>query len=162
MQHALDLHLPFKPSNLEVPYGYSDVHVDGDLYNICERVKEISPDLFIIPLPEGSGPWRFSIGERCKDGVERLVFHTRELDGRVVDELRRIMAMPLNERLRKLEQEEHQFDADERERQLDELYETVGRPMWTELEKCGFIQRGVSYPKSGATGGKGSLKRQQT
>lgn len=157
----LDLVLPFRPSNLELPPGYADLHVNGDVYRICERVAEISPDLFVCPLPAAREPWRFAIGEHCRDGVDRLIFWCRELDDRVIKELARMMAMPLHARLKKCEADEYKFDADEKERELDDLYENVGRPMWTQLEHDGFIQRGVSFPKSGSTGGKGSIRRQQ-
>jgi len=59
--------------------------------------------------------------------------------------------MPLAERLAKLEKDEYKIEADRKEAQLDDLYERVGRPMWTQLEHDGFIQRGVSYPKVGVS-----------
>jgi hypothetical protein len=34
---------------------------------------------------------------------------------------------------------------------MEQFYERMGGPMWTELERDGFIQRPVSYPKRNAT-----------
>jgi hypothetical protein len=48
------------------------------------------------------------------------------------------------------------MEAESREREFEDLYESMGRPMWTDLERCGFIQRGSSYAKRGVAGGRGS------
>lgn len=144
-----ELIVPFRPSNLEVPPEMRNAYVEGDLFNICERVAEVSPHLGIIPLPEARHPWKYAIVEHCRDGVERLVFEVRELDGRVIQELHRIMAKPLSERVKDVEAMEHQWEAEEVERELEDMYERFGRDMWSQLEHDGFVQRGVSYPKAG-------------
>jgi hypothetical protein len=96
--------------------------------------------------------------EHCKDGVERLVFKVAALDARVEKRLHELMHMPLAARLAQIEKDQYRLEAEEKEYELDDLYERVGRPMWTQLEHDGFIQRGVSYPKAGVAT-KGSKRR---
>lgn len=130
-------------------------YVDGDLYNICMRVKQISDDLTVIPL-EGEGPYRFAIAEDCADGSTRLVFRVPELDNRTIERLQYLMSIPIDKRNEEIQKQIDRDEAARKEEELDELYERVGAPMWGELEKSGFITRPVSYPKTGVTGGKGS------
>lgn len=145
----------FAPSNLEIPGWMKTKYVSGDLYNICLRIKEISPDLHVIPL-EGDGPYHFAIAEDCPDGVTRLVFRCQELDDRALKHLQEIMFLDFTERVKAFDREQEIAEAKRKEAELEELYERVGAPMLPELERAGFIQRPVSYPKTGVTGGKGS------
>ena len=147
-----------KPTNLVLGDTMKAAYVDGDVFNICERVKEISPDLYIVLL-EKDDKFAYAVMEHCVDGVERLVFKVKELDNRVCEKLRRLMSIPLNERVAEIEKHEHRLEAERLEQESDELYERFGRPMWTQLEHDGFIQRGVSYPKRGVAGGRGSAQR---
>lgn len=137
-----------RPTNLRLPPDAAAVPVDSDMFNICERVKEISPNLYII-LVTDSTDHSFVIMEQAKDGVDYLVFRVSKLDGRVLDKLKYLMAHPLSERLMILEKEEYRLEEERKEREFEELYERVGRPMWTQLEHDGFIQRKTSYPKRG-------------
>lgn len=148
MSTALTLPDGVRPSNLHLGPGTQHVAVEADMYGICERIKEVDPSLHVVLL-SSDDKWCFAIMELCADGVERLVFKVKELDERVIAKLRRLMALPLKQRLARLEKDEFKFYADKKERELDELYEQLGRPMWTQLERCGFIQRPVSYPKLG-------------
>lgn len=151
------------PSNLRVPRGTQTTLVESDVFNICERVKEISPSLYIFaidpPQQKGDRTYRYAVCEHCADGVERLVIRVEELDARLIDNLRYMLAVPMSERLDRLEAQEREADEKRKEDQLSEMYERIGRPMLTDLEKCGFITRPVSYPKSGAVGGRGSKRR---
>lgn len=150
-----------RPSNLHLSAEMRHAYVDGDLYNICERIKEIDPRLYIVDLHK-SDQFVYAIMEgECQDGFDHVIFKVRELDDRVLKRLRYLMALPLKVRLAIAEKEEHVFAEQAREAEMEELYERIGRPMWTDMDKCGFIPggRGVSYPKSGHTGGKGSLRR---
>lgn len=132
-----------------LPPEVRHVSLDSDVYNICERVKEISPDLHIVVLANDE-QHVFAIMEHCADGVERLVFKVSELDKRVLDKLNELMAVPLKTRIERLEKENHRFEQQEREREFEEFYETFGAPMWRQLEHDGFIEsRGKSFPKSG-------------
>lgn len=117
------------------------------MYGICERIAEISPRLHVWLLTKDDDPrFTYLITEHCEDGVERKVFKVKELDGRVEQKLRKLYGVPLSVRLQLIEKENDEFERQAREDELDDLYERMGRPMWTELEKTGFIKRGVSYP----------------
>lgn len=155
MTSLADDALFFAPSNLEIPEWMKTKYVSGDLFNICQRVRQISPYLTVIPL-EGEGPYHFAIAEDCPDGVTRLVFRCQELDNRTIEHLQEIMFLDFTKRVAAFEKEQIEAEAKRKEEELTELYETVGAPMLPELERAGFIQRPVSYPKTGVTGGKGS------
>lgn len=136
------------PTNLSLPPGTTAMYVDADMYDICERVREISPSLLVVLLEHTpTETMSYSIMEQCYDGWARQIFKVKELDARVLDRLRELMSVPFEERYRRLEAENHRFEQAQHEEAMDKLYEDMGRPMWTELEKCGFIQRPVSYPK---------------
>lgn len=148
-----DLILPTgtKPSNLHLPPEVQHMSVEGDVYGICERIKEIDPNLHVVLIVDGDDA-RYVIMEHCNDGVERMVFKTKQLDGRVEKKLRYIMSVPLAVRIANLEKENAKFEEEARENEFEELYENLGRPMWTQLEHDGFIDgRGSSYAKRGIT-----------
>lgn len=139
------------PSNLHLLPGQSSAFVEGDLFNIAERVREVDRSLQVVQLNDPEYP--YAVMEFCGDGVERLVFKVKALDGRVIERLRYLMARPLDERLRELEADEYKWEAERKEQELEELYERVGAPMWTQLDRDGFIAggRGLSYAKRGVT-----------
>lgn len=147
------------PSNLHLRPSVKTRFVEGDLYDISRRIQELSPNLYILELTEGDKS-SFAIMERAKNGVEMLVYKVKELDGRVLERLRYLMAHPLNERLKIIEADEYKLEAQQKEDELEELYENLGAPMLSQLFHDGFIDtRPVSYAKRGVTGGRGSLKR---
>jgi hypothetical protein len=137
-----------RPTNLHLPPGTAAIPVSSDMFDICSRVAEIDPNLYIVLTMQGSSH-AYVIMEKCRDGVDRLVFRVNVLDQRVLNRLKYLMTHPLDERLKILEKEEYELKAEKAEREFEELYERVGRPMWTQLEHDGFIQRSVSYPKRG-------------
>jgi hypothetical protein len=147
------------PSNLHFPEDVDVQYVDSDMYGISERVSEISPDLHIWQLSKDSpesegGKLSYMVTESCVDGVERLVFKVKELDARVLHKLSELFAVPLQERYEKLAAENYRYEQKAKEDQADELYERLGRPMWTQMEHDGFIgPRNVSYPKLGVISG---------
>lgn len=134
------------PDNLSLDPSVRASLVESDMYDICERIKEIDPNLKIVHLIDGETQ-SFVIMETGKDGKEYYVMKAKELDARILEKLRYLLHVPFEERIRILEKGNKEFEAAEHERELDELYERVGRPMWTELERTGFIDRPVSYPK---------------
>lgn len=141
----------FAPQNLKLRPGVKARFVDGDLYNIAQRLQEVDPSIFVVELSEGDrATW--AIMEMCQDGVERLIFKTDALDARVVDKAMRIKNVPLEKRLAEAEREEAEATTKREADELEKLYEDVGRPMWTQLEHDGFIQRGRSYSKAGMYG----------
>ncbi len=166
MHHGLtmpaDLLLPtgLAPTNLRLREGTTARMVESDLYDICNRIREVSRRLYLLEL-DGDDHYEYAVMEHCDDDVERLVFkvNRNQLDGRVIDKLQSLLAKPLPERLRELEVLEYKWEADRKDAELEDLYERVGRQMWIDLEQSGFITRPVSFPKRGVTGGLGSRNR---
>jgi hypothetical protein len=97
---STQLQLPI-PDNL-VAKGYR--HVESDLYNICERIKEVSPRLrLIFHERHPKKPW--VVMEDCADGVERFVARYAVPDARILENLRYMLAVPFDERMKKVEAE---------------------------------------------------------
>lgn len=154
------LYLPNRvaPTNLHLRDSVTVRMVQSDVYDIAKRMAEISRSLYAIETEE-HGKVEWIIMEHCDDGVDRLVFRSKHFDGRVIKRLQELFTVDFKTRFKLCEQAEFKFEADRKEAELEALYDRFGRPMWTDLEKCGFITRPVSYPKTGVTGGKGSLSK---
>jgi hypothetical protein len=150
MSSTLILPHRIAPSNLNLRPSVKVRYIEHDLYDICRRIQELSPNLFVIELEEGDTA-AFAIMEHCRDGVERLVYKVAELDGRVVERLRYLMNVTLLERMEIAAREEHQFEEDRKEEELERLYETLGGPMHTQMVHDGFSLGNKSYPKAGVS-----------
>lgn len=138
----------YVPTNLRLPPGVEARALDDDMYDICARLREVDSTLYVVVIPEDDKP--FAVMEACADGISRLVFKVEKLDARVIDKLRRLMSLSLHERLDEIEKAEREFERIQHEDELDRLYETMGRPMLTQLAKDGFVDsRPTSYPKLG-------------
>jgi hypothetical protein len=135
-----------RPDNLYLSDDVKTAVVESDVYDICHRIAELSPNLYIINA-HSSSKHVWIIMEHCKDGVDRPIFRTNELDARVLTKLREMLSYPLAKRIEILEKEAERIAEKQKEEAADELYERMGAPMWKQLEKDGFIQRPVSYPK---------------
>lgn len=147
-----------RPSNLHLGAGVSAEYVDGDVFNICQRLKEKHPKLYIVALDDGSRHC-FAVMESCLDGEERLVKKYAELDQRMLADVDYMMSVPLKTRIAIIDRENAKWEEEWKEAQLEKLYDEMGGQMWHDLEACGFIQRPVSYPKAGVTNRKGSLAK---
>jgi hypothetical protein len=90
-----------RPSNLTVPASRRYTAVEADLYNICERIKEIDPNLRVVMHEGRDEPW--VVVERGPDGEERFVSRYAELDARVLEDLRYMLAVPFEKRLQVVE-----------------------------------------------------------
>lgn len=153
-----DLLLPdgLRPTNLHLTPDHKVRYVSNDMFHIADRIREISPRLYILELEKNSAEgskFGLAIMEQCRDGIDRLIFRVKRgnLDSRVLDRLRMLMAQDLHARLAILDAERERWEAEESRDALDNLYENMGGPMWVELENTGFIQRPVSYPKMNRT-----------
>lgn len=140
------------PDNLRIPDGRGRTHlVESDVYNICERMREIDRSLFLWvldpPITFAGMTYNFSVTELCEDGQMRLVKRFEELDARILKDLEYMLHVPFEQRIKVAEKIEEEHAAASKAQQLDELYERIGRPMLTQLEHDGFSQRSVSYPK---------------
>jgi hypothetical protein len=143
---SLDIPGSATPSNLRLPESAQAVIVESDMYNICNRVKDISPSLFIVLLTDNT-KYAYAIMESCKDGVDRLVYKVKDLDARVLDRLAYMMKFPLNERMKQLEKDEHRMAKSLHEDSMEELYERMGEPMKWQLVKDGFASRSRFYSR---------------
>lgn len=74
-----------------------------------------------------------------------------QLDGRVIKECERMLRIPFMHRLDALEKVEAKWAEENKQRQLDELYERMGGNMLVQLDRCGFIDRPVSHAKMNPT-----------
>lgn len=137
-----------RPTNLRLRESVQVRYVDSDMFDICKRIKEIDERLFIIDLEEGDSH-SYAIMETATDGTEMLVTRVKELDERVLEKLRYYAAVPLDHRIRLFDAEAARDRETWLDDQMEELYERMGRPMWTQMEHDGFSQRGVSYAKRG-------------
>lgn len=143
-----------RPENIRGRFG---TYVTSDLFRIAERLQEIDRNLFIQSLDppvRGFGhEYHFTIAEWIPElRREEFVMRVEELDARVIEACQRMLAIPFAKRFAEYEKLEAKWAEEERERQLDEMYEKVGGPMLPLLESCGFINsRPISYPKRNAT-----------
>lgn len=153
---SLTLPTGAKPTNLQLPPGVNAQYIDSDVFDICGRLAEVDKSLYVLVITGRPGT-DFFIMEDCGDGVQRMVFRVGAdheidaLDTRVVNKCKMLMSLPLMMRVAAIQREIDKREAARVENSLEELYENVGRPMWTSLDKCGFIDRPVSYPKLGVT-----------
>lgn len=135
------------PANLHLRASTKTRYVDGDMFDICGRLAEISPRLYIVELTEGDNA-AYVIMESCDDQVQRQVMKVAELDARVLEQVRYLLHVPFEHRYAAIEAENAKFEADHHENILEEQYEKMGGQFRKQLEHDGFItHRGVSYPK---------------
>jgi hypothetical protein len=147
-----------KPTNLHLNPNTDKARlVTADMFNIAERIAEISPSLYILELERESAEgaaFGFAIMEHCIDGIDRLVFRASKpgmeskagigLDGRVLERLRHIMALSLHDRIAVCDRERAKWEAEQAENALEQLYETMGGEMYDNLHRHGFVH----VPKS--------------
>lgn len=147
---ATDLILPRGafPSNLHLSAKVKYAEVESDMFDICDRIAEVSPYLYIIDL-EDDDAHSYAIMEDGLDGTQYLVFKVRELDARILPDLRRLAALSLQERIEAADKENYEWELSEKERKWEEFYEESGRGFYRDLEQAGFLERPTSYPKRG-------------
>jgi hypothetical protein len=72
--------------------------VESDVFNICERIKQIDPSLYVV-LQEGQvKPW--IVVEQCADGEHRMVERYERLDAGILEDLQRMLRIPYMERFK--------------------------------------------------------------
>ena len=86
--------------------------VEHDVYNICNRVKELDPNLYIVLHQGHDRPW--VVMEHCRDNVDRFVSRYKELTPQIIDDLHYMLAVPFEKRLeeaeRRVEAHNAQYD----------------------------------------------------
>lgn len=148
---ATNLLLPdgMAPSNLHLRSSVKVRYVDGDLFDICERLAEISPDLYIVELSEDDAAiW--AVMENCVDGTQRIVCKVGELDARVLTKIRYLMRVPFEQRLKAIDEENARYEQEYHDNELERIYDQIGGQFHRQLWHDGFIEhRPTSYPKVG-------------
>lgn len=135
-----------RPTNLRIPGLRKQVVVEHDVLGVCDELAEEFPNVYVVLSEDFDGNHGFHVMERGDDGVDYLCFKVDELDKRVVQRLKRIAHIPFEERFAAAEKEEQAAKIAADQAASEELYERMGGPMYTQLGKDGFVDRGVSYP----------------
>lgn len=148
MSRTIALPNECRPSNLTLAPEISVKYREHDLFDICRQLKALDESIYVVEMSEGQKVM-YALMEKCRDGTDRLIFRTSQLDGRTLEKMRYLMHRPLHERMAEAEAMEYQWEAARKEDELEELYENLGVPMYKQLEHDGFIQRPRSYPKAG-------------
>lgn len=131
-----------RPDNVRGQFGS---YVTHDVYHIAERLEElargVNAHLHIEsidpPIEQFGRTYHFAIVEDTQVGPQ-LVMRVKELDARVITACERMLHIPFEKRFQEAEAECERWEAEEKERQLDELYENMGGNMRIMLERCGF------------------------
>jgi hypothetical protein len=111
-----------RPENLRMKGA---THVSSDLYDICNRIREVDPSLFIVYHPDHQ-THPYVVMEHCRDGEDRIVKRYATLDARVLEDLRYMLAVPFDERWKRIAAEVDA--ANEKIGKMDE--EKMDRFMW--------------------------------
>lgn len=126
--------------------------IDSDVFNICERLREISRSLV---LRYDHAQEKFIVSEVCEDGVERFVKKYDELTPQIESDMRYLLGVPFAERVKELERENEKFEQQFHEDEMDRLWYQLGEPMLHQLHKDGFTDHNPkSYAKRGVNLGK--------
>jgi hypothetical protein len=124
-------------------------YVEGDVYNVVARMKQIDPNLYVV-LHEGhTYPW--VVMEHCRDGEVRMVKRYAELSPAILDDLRYMLAVPFQERIDIMQREaDAHNDAAKRHRESDAWQHFLWDFKTTAFE-CGLStdRRYVSRPNKG-------------
>lgn len=145
---ATTLMLPsgLAPSNLHLRESVKATYVESDVFDICHRLAAVSPNLHLWQLDEeGARAW---VVTENVYGVEHKVKQYAELDARMIEDVQRMLSIPLEHRAAAAQAEIDNHEAQVKQDAIDELYERIGHKTWHRLEHDGFIQRGSSYHKS--------------
>jgi hypothetical protein len=134
------------PSNLHLRAQVKATFVEDDVFDIARRLSAVSPRLHLWQLEEeGDAAW---VVTEDVHGVEHKVKNYAELDARMIDDVQRMLSIPLTHRLAVAQAEIDKHEAQQKQDAIDAMYEQVGQKFWHQLEKDGFVQRGTSYHKS--------------
>lgn len=142
------------PNNLHFADDVRATLIEQDLYDICTRLNEIDPSLFIILLEDGNSH-RYTIMEHCSDGWDRLVWSVNDLDQRVLEKAAYLKKVPFEHRLEEAEKVEARMKAEAESEAFEEFYEKLGGPMRHQLRHDGFTDGNFmdTAKRSGKRGG---------
>ncbi len=127
------------PSNIILPPGAKPLaQVEGDVYGICERLREYDPNIRVVPVEDGGDGIHFIVAEVGSDGELREIMPVQQLDGSIIERLKYLASVPAMQRLAEIQK---QLDKDKADREAQEaglLYEKVGGPTRSAIFKAGF------------------------
>ena len=101
------------PDNIRIGWGADFTRpklVESDVFNVCERIKEIDPRLFVV-LQEEHPTHKWVIMENCVDGECRMVKRYENLTPAILEDLRYMLAVPFAERLKILDRDVEESNA---------------------------------------------------
>lgn len=127
------------PNNLHFAEDVKATIIESDLYDICSRLAEIDPTLFIILLEDGNDH-RFTIMEHCSDGWDRLVWSVDQLDQRILQKAAYLKSVPFEHRFIEAEKLEAKMKTEQEAEAFEEFYDKLGGPMRAQLRHDGFIE----------------------
>lgn len=134
-----ELLIPGVPANVRPGGRFKVTEVTNDLYNIAERIKEISPRLFInITEDQGTGSKAYTIVEETPTGSQ-VVFRCNVLDARVLEHVQYLIKVPFAQRFAEAERRAEKYEAEAQEDEMSDLVERIGLPMLRDLKQCGFL-----------------------
>lgn len=108
--------------------------IESDVFNVCERIKELSPNLYVVLHEKHELP--FVVMEHCIDGEERMVKRYAALDSSIITDLQRMLAIPWDQRAKALMKEVDDFnDAQERAWEDSEQHERLVYDMGKALKE---------------------------
>jgi hypothetical protein len=138
---AAELIVQGVPSNIILPPGAKPLaEVHGDVYGICERLREYDPSIRVVPVEDGGDGIHFIIAEVGADGDLREIMPVRQLDASIIERLKYLASVPVAQRLAEIQK---QLDAEKVAREAEQaglLYEKIGGPMRTAIFTGGFSQ----------------------
>lgn len=135
-----------KPINMRVDHSGATL-VESDVYNICERLREIDPALTVHVNPDGHH-FPFSIQHKDKAGNEYLVCGVEALDARVIDKVNHMLRVPFEKRYAEAVRLEDKAREDADKEQWAKFYENMGKRMYWQLANDGFNNRVNTGQKS--------------
>ena len=146
MANSLMLPSGLAPSNLHLRDSVKATFVESDVFDICHRLAAVSPNLHLWQLDEnGARAW---VVTETVHGVEHKVKNYAELDARMIEDVEKMLRIPLEHRAARAQAEIDAHEAAQKRDAVDEMYEEIGHKFYNRLERDGFVQRGTSYHKS--------------
>jgi hypothetical protein len=125
------------PGNIKTKYGRV---VTSDVYNVAEKVQELDPNLMIVET-EPKFNKRWLVVEMVNRGGTMEVTPVKRyavLDSRVVEDLERMLRIPLEERLKELDDWMAAEEKAKQEAEYARLWELGEKAEWA-ARKDGLI-----------------------
>lgn len=139
-----------KPANMRlIADGGEASWVTSDVYDVARRIQAIDPNLFIVQTRPRYGK-RWLVVERVWNSERAMheyapVKRYENLDGRVVDDLQRMLKLPLEQRIRELDEWTQAGERVREERERERLMAAGEKAEWA-ARKDGLIHVPKNLP----------------